>query len=85
MDVRNKEAAKLLIENGADLGLQTEKGETALMYAIKRGFTDIAKKLIDKGANLDLEDNDGITALEWALKLNKPKIESMIKKAKIKK
>jgi ankyrin repeat protein len=45
----------LLIENGAfeSINEKDEDGETALMYALEEGYTDIVKYLIGKGAKVD--------------------------------
>ena len=57
------ELVKLLIEKGANLNLISNRGNTALMSAIKRGKEEIAKLLIQNGANLNKQNNEGDTAL----------------------
>jgi hypothetical protein len=67
-------AALLLLENGADIDLQNNWGETALIRAIVRKNTDAAKNktnlvqlLIEKGASIDIQDASGKTALMHAI------------------
>lgn len=37
-----------LIQNGADVNIQTRKGKTALMYAAERGHVEVLLLLIQK-------------------------------------
>ena len=61
------EGVKKLIEEGADINLQTKsEGWTALIIASKRGYIEIVKLLIDKGAKLDIQTKYGWTALKVA-------------------
>ena len=58
------EIVKLLIENNADLNIQDNYGETALMRAAWWGYTEIVKLLlIENKADLNITDNYGKTAL----------------------
>jgi len=43
--------AKLLIDHGANLNLQAANGNTALLFASYRGYTEIAKQLLTMGQN----------------------------------
>ncbi|MBS1872446.1 MAG: ankyrin repeat domain-containing protein [Acidobacteria bacterium] len=62
---------KPLTDRGADVNLQNDHGETALMYA--SGAVDrvdkpeTVKALLDRGARADLVDRDGSTALILAV------------------
>lgn len=58
----NKRLIKLLINNGANLDLQDDKGDTALIIAAKCNYKDIVIKLINAGANQSIENNNGQTA-----------------------
>jgi ankyrin repeat protein len=60
------EAAKILIEGGADLNYQNVDGSTALHTAAVFGNTDVAKILIDAGIDLNSKNNTGSTALHTA-------------------
>lgn len=66
------QAARLLIEHGADVesrsatGVaegETETGRTALMWAAEAGMLDIARLLIDKGAQVDARADGNANAL----------------------
>jgi ankyrin repeat protein len=62
------EVIKFLVEHGANVDLQNDKGKTALMVAGEH--TDAVKALIEMAANLDLRDNEGNTAMmlgSWAV------------------
>lgn len=60
------EAARTLIEAGANPDLQDVTGLTALMAAAMRGYDGIADALIKAGANPLLCDKKGRTARIWA-------------------
>ena len=60
------EAAKILIDAGADMNHKNLDGSTALLVAIVFGKEKIAKVLIDNGADLNLKNKDGSTALHIA-------------------
>ena len=62
------EVIKFLVEHGANVDIQNDKGKTALMLAGEN--TDAVRALIEMGANLDLRDNEGNTAMmsgSWAV------------------
>ena len=63
----NLEEAERLLEQGADVNVKDNDGETALIWAAYRGYTDIAELLIDKEADVNVKDNDGETALMLAI------------------
>jgi hypothetical protein len=60
------EAAKILIDAGADLNYKNIDGSTALHTAAAFGKTEAAKILIDAGADLNCQNNAGATALHTA-------------------
>jgi len=64
----NQKIIELLINKGADLNLQNNNKDTALLYSSKNGYKDIAELLINKGADLNLQDNNKDTALLYSLK-----------------
>ena len=55
-----------LIKNGADINLQDDYGNNALMFAAARGHTEIVKALIAAHTNLNLQTSNGNTALMMA-------------------
>lgn len=57
------EIVTLLLENGADVNIQTKDGETALILASMFGYIEIVKILLEYGANVDTKENLGMTAL----------------------
>ena len=66
----SENTVKLLIEAGADLNLQSNGGETALIFASCFSNTtsteNTVKMLIDAGADLNIQANNGDTALIFA-------------------
>jgi ankyrin repeat protein len=56
------DAARLLLEHGADIDKPNERGLTPLMRAAFNSCTTVVKVLIDGGANPDLSNVEGKTA-----------------------
>ena len=48
---------------GANLDVQGQYGDTALIITASKGHTEIVMALVGAGANLDVQDEDGDTAL----------------------
>ena len=57
------EAARLLLEKGADVNRPTEKGWTPLFIACWKGHVDAARLLLEKGADVDRADEERRTPL----------------------
>ena len=60
------EAAKILLEGGADINRVNADGSTALITAIAFEKTKAAKLLIDAGTDLNIQNKDGSSALHTA-------------------
>jgi uncharacterized protein len=60
--------ARLLLDCGANIEHQNNKGETALFIAFIENHVDVTHLLIDCGANIDHQRNDGKTE-SWTLPL----------------
>lgn len=58
--------AKSLLNHGADLNIQDNDGNTALMYAADQGLSDIFELLLEGGADPDIQNRSGNTALMMA-------------------
>lgn len=54
----NAEIVKLLLAQGAEIEAQDNDGETALMYALKRGATQCVRALLQAGAEFSLGCNE---------------------------
>ena len=63
----NMEAAKTIINLGADVNIQDKEGETALYLAVHLNRKEIIEELIKAGANLNIQDIKGRTALHLAV------------------
>lgn len=59
----NTEVIKLLLEAGANINAQDQRGETALMWAAQLGKTDVLKLLIQSHADLNRTNSLGWTAM----------------------
>ncbi|MFA6252162.1 MAG: ankyrin repeat domain-containing protein [Candidatus Paceibacterota bacterium] len=66
-----------LIKAGANVNAQNN--DTALMFAIRRGCTEIAQELIKAGANVNAQNNDLETALMLASRGNIDIVKELIK------
>ena len=85
---RNEDAARRLLDEGANLGTKDGSGKTALMLAMENNDTSMIQLLIERGADLEATDDDGrcplflavqssnIDLVELLLKFN-PNIESL--------
>lgn len=67
-----------IIDRGADVNQQNNKGKTALMFAASEGHEDIVQFLIDHGAKVDIADEYGTTALIVASTAGKYKVVELL-------
>ena len=63
----NSSVAEYLINNGADINVTNNHGETPLMYASKVHNIKVVELLIQKGADINAFDNYGNTALIYGV------------------
>lgn len=63
----NLKQVRELIDNGANVNLRDEEGETALMWASWNDHLDIVKLLLEKGADANVKSSQGRTAFTLAV------------------
>jgi len=73
------EGVKKLIADGADINIQSNEGDTALIIASYRGYTEIVKILFEEGADINIQSNEGDTALTDAEKQGHVEIVKILK------
>lgn len=73
-----KEAMKLLHDNGADIEVKCEEGQTSLMRATEMGTSDVIKLLIEWKANIEARDQKGRTSLVRAVKKSSSTVISLL-------
>jgi hypothetical protein len=54
---------KYLLQNGADINIRNEDGETPLLFAMKIESKAVTKYLLEKGADIEIRDSNGDTPL----------------------
>ena len=64
------EAARTLVDAGADLTLTDPESTTALLLAIINGHYDTAAMLVEKGADPNFADASGMAALYASVDMN---------------
>ena len=57
------DAARLLLDRGAEVDRATKKGATPLFIACENGHVDAARLLLERGAEVDRARKDGVTPL----------------------
>jgi ankyrin repeat protein len=57
------DVARMLLDRGALINLQSREGDTALMRATKNGWLNVASILLDHGALINVRNSVGDTAL----------------------
>ncbi|MBS0287254.1 MAG: ankyrin repeat domain-containing protein [Proteobacteria bacterium] len=67
-----------VLNSGALIDTQNNKGETALHIAADNGYLDVVKVLVAHHANVDLKDNEGDTALQEAINAHHQEVVSFL-------
>lgn len=67
-------AVKGLLQNNADLEVTNNQGKTAIIYAARYGYYDIALELVNEKINLEAKDLSGRTAFIEAVLNEEPEI-----------
>lgn len=70
ISMKKPEAAKILVQKGANLNWQDRWGQTAPMYALEQGYDDLLWYMISKKPDLDVQTNDTDYTILW-LAINK--------------
>jgi ankyrin repeat protein len=79
-DAVNLDAARLLIENDANVNARGADGRTLLMNAAQLGRTDQMELLISNGAKVNIATENGTTALMLSVLNEKTKATNMLLK-----
>ena len=64
---KKPDLTRLLLEKGASVNLQDNRGHTALTHAIISGRIPNMRLLIENGADMKMRDNDGDSALLYSV------------------
>jgi ankyrin repeat protein len=70
--MRNPAAAKPLLDSGARFSHTAQNGQTALMFACRRGATQLAELLTQAGCDARLRDSFGKNTQEYIDNLLSP-------------
>jgi phosphate transport system substrate-binding protein len=60
------EVLSFLLKNGANVNAKTGRGNTALMFAARKGSPEVVSLLLKNGADVNAKNNGGNTALTFA-------------------
>jgi hypothetical protein len=62
----DENAVSVSLDNGANVNERTSGGQTAVILAVIRGYTNIVRLLANAGADPYERDNLGLNAIDWA-------------------
>ena len=77
------EAARQLVEAGADVNIRTRDGRTPLFPAAEDGYLDIIDLLVKHGADVSARDANGKTASERALENEQVEAARVLREAQV--
>lgn len=75
----NKELVEKILSKNANPNLQDSRGNTPLLWAVKRGNLELAKMLLNHKADKTIKDSMGISAFEYAIKSNNNEMINLLK------
>jgi ankyrin repeat protein len=78
LEEKNKDAARLLIDNNADVNLKSKDGMTPLYAAVNKRNKELVALLIDKGARIDEPSLNGQTPLTWAVQIGSKELVRLL-------
>ena len=74
-----KDIILLLIENGANINAQDNRGCTALMRAAYSGYPKLIEYLLEHNADKEVLDNEGNKAIHYVRKENFEDLKDLLK------
>jgi ankyrin repeat protein len=77
---KNEEVVRLLINYGANVNIQNQKGYTPISIAVLRGNKRLVVMLLEAGASLVIPSDDGLFPVNLAIKSGNKEIEEIIVK-----
>lgn len=72
------EAARAMIEDGADVNATQPDGATPLMWAVYNVDVDLVRTLLEEGARADVQNKFGASALSEAARLAQPEMVKLL-------
>jgi ankyrin repeat protein len=77
----HKDAAKALLDHGAEIDTRADDGRTPLMLAASKGFADLVSFFLQEGADRSLTDNSGNAAAALASAKGSREVISLLQNA----
>ena len=67
-----------LIEAGADVNIELERGDMPLHWTAKNNHLELAQLLISSGVDLEAEDDESYKPLYWAIEYNSLEVAKLL-------
>lgn len=77
-------AVECLLRHGASLAATSNRGEGALMLAVKGAHTDIVRALVERGASVLAQNAEGVSPHAWAQRHGPPEIAELLEQQRSK-